>query len=371
MDIIKKIEGNLAVFKGLFDDIRIIDPLRKEVVFSKGNKKEEENHKCFAMWKTNVFCKNCVSMRAYINNDTFIKIEYEGDKVFLVTAVPIEVDGNIVIAELLKDITRNGSISYRIDKDCCCKEELIDLMNEIDIRDKLTGVFNKKYISERLPVDLNYCRINGLHLSIIIAEVDIFEKINDDYSRNISNKALIDFSNLVMRSIRSTTDWVGTYTEKKFLIVLNETQLRDAYTIAEKIRDNFENTFLCNDNTSVSITTNFGVYSVTDFDSDCSELLSELDRNLCNIKIDEGNSTIINLIKINGADSINIRNKDVKLKKLQQEINEMRETLDEICCTIDEDSSKSRRLAVSQFLDELIVEYMKEANGLRQGEKTK
>ena len=56
----------------------------------------------------------------------------------------------------------------------------------------------------------------------------------------------------------------------------------------------------------------------------------------------------------------NIEKKAVKLSDLNRQINEVREILNELCCTVDTTKAINDRLTISQYLDELIVEYMKE-----------
>jgi len=58
----------------------------------------------------------------------------------------------------------------------------------------------------------------------------------------------------------------------------------------------------------------------------------------------------------------NVEQKVIKLSKLNIQINEVREILNEICCTVDTTKAVNDRLTISQYLDELIVEYMKELN---------
>ncbi len=57
---------------------------------------------------------------------------------------------------------------------------------------------------------------------------------------------------------------------------------------------------------------------------------------------------------------INHKN-DLDLEKLNDKVEELRNILNEVCCTIDTDTNKDydTRLATSQYLDELIVQYMK------------
>lgn len=49
---------------------------------------------------------------------------------------------------------------------------------------------------------------------------------------------------------------------------------------------------------------------------------------------------------------------DLRLEKLNEQINELREILNEICITSEGSGISTEILAVSQYLDELIVEYM-------------
>lgn len=49
-----------------------------------------------------------------------------------------------------------------------------------------------------------------------------------------------------------------------------------------------------------------------------------------------------------------------KLDELDKYIDDLRDVLNEICVTIDETDGANEKLIVSQFLDELIVEYMKQ-----------
>lgn len=54
--------------------------------------------------------------------------------------------------------------------------------------------------------------------------------------------------------------------------------------------------------------------------------------------------------------------RQLELDRLNESIEELREILNEICCTVDESKNDIERLTISMYLDELIVEYMKELN---------
>lgn len=362
MDIIEQVKERLSIFKNLYDAIRIVDPVKKNIISASDRGIQQLNGTCYALWRNKTFCENCISMRAYMNKDTFIKLEYDKGKIVLITATPIEIDGTTYIVEILKDITQNGSVLHKLTESSKSVEELLSSMNEKVIKDELTGLYNRRYINERLPVDIDYSKISKMSLSIIMADIDFFKRVNDKYGHVIGDKVLIDFSNLILKSVINNSDWVGRFGGEEFIIVLNNTELKDAYEVAEKIRKLVENTTLVYDNIKMNITASFGVYSIRDNDVSISDLLSKADKNLYKAKISGRNRTIMKQNDINELDYINIKQKTIKLSELNKQINEIREILNEACCTVDTSEAIRDRLAISQYLDELIVQYMKELN---------
>jgi len=235
-------------------------------------------------------------------------------------------------------------------------------MNERAVKDDLTGLYNRRYINERLPLDIKYSKISENPLSIIMVDIDFFKKINDNYGHVNGDKVLMDFSNLVLKSIRSNIDWIGRYGGEEFIIVLKDTDLKNTYFVAEKIRKKLENTTFKYDDININITASFGIYSISDYDIEFSDLLSKVDKNLYQAKANGRNRTIINQENSNEVGIANSNNKNMKLSKLNKQISDMREILNEACCTLDAGEINPDRLIISECLDELIVEYMKEIN---------
>lgn len=93
-----------------------------------------------------------------------------------------------------------------------------------------------------------------------------------------------------------------------------------------------------------------------------NEKVVKTDKNLYNAKVRGRNRTIMNQDDMNELDFINNKQKTIKLSELNKRINEIREILNEACCTVDTSENINDRLAISQYLDELIVQYMKELN---------
>lgn len=366
MNLGHEIKKRLSIFKNFYDVIRIMDPINKTSYIITGDEVQKINYTCYCMWNKSNACENCVSMRALLEQDTFVKIEHSNEKVMMVTATSVEIEGNSYIVEILKDITENNKMNNIFDKDRIVLEELIGSVNERAVRDELTGLYNRRYINERLPIDLNYSKLNNSPLSIIMTDIDFFKKVNDKYGHLAGDKILKDFSDLILNSIRVNSDWASRFGGEEFLIVLNGANLDNAYDIAEEIRTKVENTVFQYEGHKFKITSSFGVYCTHDYNINVSELLSKADDNLYEAKYSGRNRTVANegneQHHINIEERINIENKNLKLLRIKNQIDELRETLNEVCCTIDEGKSNPDRLFISECLDDLIVKYMKEFN---------
>jgi diguanylate cyclase (GGDEF)-like protein len=270
--------------------LRIVDPINKKTILFNEEGIQEFEKTCYDSWKKNSSCNNCISARAYRENDTFIKFEYNDEDIFLITASPIEIEGKNYIVEMIKRVTKDksmfkgyGPISY--------VNQLISEINENVIRDELLGVYNRRYINERLPVDINNSAINKQPLSIVMADIDYFKTVNDTYGHVCGDKVLKDFANLMQKNINSETDWVGRYGGEEFLIVLNNMELGDAYEIAEKIRIELYNTTFHYEDVSIKITSSFGVFALDGLNLSLEEVLLNVDRNLYMAKQSGRNKT--------------------------------------------------------------------------------
>ena len=124
MDIVLDIKNRLSLFKNFYDSVRIVDPIKNKVVLNKADDfkcnhgKFIENDEflivdCYNIWKRKTACENCISKKAFLKNDTFIKLEHNNGKIYLVIASPVEFEEKRYVVEILKDITNNGKVVDR------------------------------------------------------------------------------------------------------------------------------------------------------------------------------------------------------------------------------------------------------------------
>jgi two-component system, cell cycle response regulator len=131
----------------------------------------------------------------------------------------------------------------------------------LSITDALTGSYNRRYLMEQLPRELERCRRYGYPLSVIMSDVDHFKDINDARGHAAGDEVLQQFAARAQKSIRSNSDWVSRYGGEEFLIVLPETSHEGAMNVAEKIRTLIASTPFTTRAGDSTVTASFGVAS--------------------------------------------------------------------------------------------------------------
>ncbi len=106
----------------------------------------------------------------------------------------------------------------------------------LSITDALTGAYNRRYLMEQLPREVERCRRYAYPLSVIMFDIDHFKRINDEKGHAAGDDVLQQFVSRVQRSIRSNSDWIARYGGEEFLMVLPETEFKSGMFVAEKIR---------------------------------------------------------------------------------------------------------------------------------------
>ncbi len=106
----------------------------------------------------------------------------------------------------------------------------------LSITDALTGAYNRRYLMEQLPREVERCRRYAYPLSVVMCDVDHFKLINDDKGHAAGDDVLQQVVARMQRSIRSNSDWVSRYGGEEFLIVLPETDFKAGCFVAEKLR---------------------------------------------------------------------------------------------------------------------------------------
>lgn len=126
--------------------------------------------------------------------------------------------------------------------------------------DGLTGLWNHRIIVERLRAELEYARREGTPLSLILADVDHFKKINDNFGHQAGDLVLKEIGQIFTRSVR-TYDWIGRYGGEEFLLILPGSETETATLRAEEMRRAVQAAQIQSGETTIEVTASFGVAS--------------------------------------------------------------------------------------------------------------
>jgi diguanylate cyclase (GGDEF)-like protein len=109
------------------------------------------------------------------------------------------------------------------------------------ITDQLTGLPNLRYLQERLPEELNRSKRYDYPMSFLMIDIDDFKTYNDQNGHEAGNLALQMTAHCLKDALRSA-DVALRYGGEEFCILLPQTGLAEAKTIAERIREHVSNT---------------------------------------------------------------------------------------------------------------------------------
>jgi diguanylate cyclase (GGDEF)-like protein/excisionase family DNA binding protein len=108
---------------------------------------------------------------------------------------------------------------------------------EIDsITDALTGLYNHRYLQERLSEELLRARELAKPLSLLFCDLDHFKGYNDANGHSAGDVVLREVAHMLEQSVRNV-DIAGRYGGEEFVVLLVETGREQALTIAERIRE--------------------------------------------------------------------------------------------------------------------------------------
>ncbi len=131
-------------------------------------------------------------------------------------------------------------------------------IRQLSITDPLTGCYNRSHLNERLPAELMNAQQLSHPLSIIMADIDYFKKVNDTYGHQAGDDILKQFAGCIFREIRKKIDWVVRYGGEEFLITLPQTTASGAFHMAERLRCAVESTTMPAGEHHIQITASFG-----------------------------------------------------------------------------------------------------------------
>jgi diguanylate cyclase (GGDEF)-like protein len=114
-------------------------------------------------------------------------------------------------------------------------EQALGIINELAIRDELTGVHNRRHLLGLIDREKERSDRNGRAFCLCLLDIDFFKRINDTWGHSAGDTVLRDFAGTVRGLVRGS-DSFGRYGGEEFLLMLPETPAADAMVLAERVR---------------------------------------------------------------------------------------------------------------------------------------
>ncbi|MDF2568101.1 MAG: hypothetical protein K0R90_1557 [Oscillospiraceae bacterium] len=289
---LSKLEENLTFFRKMYDAVRLVDPINKRVMEYNGDKKRETDSICYDYWSKGKICDNCISVRAHLTNKCYLKLEQSGDVIMMVTAMPVENTDRPIIIELLKNATESMMFGTGEYSGGHLMKNVITEISDKIIKDELTGLYNRRYIDERLPADIVRSAMEEVPISVIFMDVDNLKEINDVYGHIYGDKTIVEVTNIIPNYINNDSDWAARYGGDEFVICLNNTTNKQAYKIAEGIRRNIAEMEIQFDNKTIRTTASLGIYTTNEESLTAEEILTLADYKMYEAKQSGKNASV-------------------------------------------------------------------------------
>lgn len=118
-------------------------------------------------------------------------------------------------------------------------KEIIEMKKEFNkllTKNPLTGVYNRRFLMERVQEELNWCSLYKEPLSIALFDIDYFKKINDTYGHLSGDKILMEIVSLAIEFLPNRLT-IGRYGGEEFCIVMPSINKNEAIEICKEFRE--------------------------------------------------------------------------------------------------------------------------------------
>lgn len=166
---------------------------------------------------------------------------------------------------------------------------LLNRLKEISVKDPLTGLYNYRYLRERLFAEFKRAKRYILPLSVIMIDMDYFKSINDIYGHQYGDALLKEIAKYLMDSSRSN-DIVIRYGGEEFLIILPDTSKEGAVIFGGRLLEALNSRTFDPKGKKIKLKASMGIACYPDVGINTeSELLNAADKVLREAKESGGN----------------------------------------------------------------------------------
>ncbi|NUM41941.1 MAG: GGDEF domain-containing protein [Leptospiraceae bacterium] len=153
------------------------------------------------------------------------------------------------------------------------------VLQELSLKDHLTGLYNRRYQMARLKEEIQNFNRYKHSFSILLIDIDFFKKINDSWGHAEGDRILVEFSEILIQFLR-INDVSSRFGGEEFLVILPMIKLNEALLVSEKLRANVQKKLLLPDGSPTTLSIGVQQYH----NESVADLLSKVDQKLYRAK---------------------------------------------------------------------------------------
>jgi diguanylate cyclase (GGDEF)-like protein len=173
-------------------------------------------------------------------------------------------------------------------------DELLEayaLLQQLVTVDPLTGLENCRSIMIFTELQIKLAQRYKTFFSILLIDLDYFKKINDTYGHLIGDEILKNIAKILKYVLRNV-DHIGRFGGEEFIVILPNTNLKNAVLVAEKVREAIANFKHNIEEQIIQATVSIGIASYNSLDDDANQIIKRADQALYTAKSSGRNCSI-------------------------------------------------------------------------------
>ncbi len=129
----------------------------------------------------------------------------------------------------IKALTRIAEMKARLHEVNAELQNVNQVLQNLARLDGLTQISNRRSFDERIAIEIARCSRNNTPMSLMLCDIDCFKQYNDTYGHLAGDTALQKVAKAIDGCFQRATDLVARYGGEEFVVLLPDTDVRDAF----------------------------------------------------------------------------------------------------------------------------------------------
>jgi diguanylate cyclase (GGDEF)-like protein len=157
--------------------------------------------------------------------------------------------------------------------------EQADKLKELATVDGMTGLFNRRHFFSLAEIEWARYQRHWRPMSLLMMDIDQFKSINDQFGHDVGDHVIIQIAD-ICRQEKRKSDVVARFGGEEFLLLLPETDVEEAQSVAERLRRLVEARELSIASRAINTTVSIGVAQADPYMQTLFDLIKMTDQAL-------------------------------------------------------------------------------------------